>query len=77
MLGKMHRRNRRPNWVDGGLPIRPTANSNGTRSTRSSPSAAILGLEQNPQQPQWFDPTNLLQPWKSISYPCGTGRWRT
>lgn len=66
MVKKMLRRNRRPAWVDGGLPIRPTANPNGTRPTRSSPSAAVFGQDQTPQQPQYFDPTNLLQPGRAL-----------
>lgn len=66
MVKKMLRRNRRPAWVDGGLPIRPTANPNGTRPTRSSPSAAVFGQDQTPQQPQYFDPTNLLQPRRAL-----------
>jgi hypothetical protein len=66
MVKKMLRRNRRPAWVDGGLPIRPTANSSGARGRRPSQSAAMLGLEQTPQQPQWFDPTNLLQPGRAL-----------
>jgi len=66
MVKKMLRRNRCPAWVDGGLPIRPTANPNGTRPTRSSPSAAVFGQDQTPRQPQWFDPTNLLQPGRAL-----------
>lgn len=66
MVAKMLRRNRRPAWVDGGLPIRPTVNPNGTRSQRPSPSAAVFGQAQTPQQPQWFDPTNLLQPGRAL-----------
>ena len=66
MVSKMLRRNRRPAWVDGGLPIRPMPNNNATRDRRPSPSAAMLGLEQTPQQPQWFDPTHLLQPGKAL-----------
>ncbi|MCC5638707.1 DUF853 family protein [Nostoc sp. CHAB 5844] len=66
MVKKMLRRNRRPAWVDGGLPIRPTGNPNGTRPTRSSPSAAVFGQDQTPQQPQYFDPTNLLQPGRAL-----------
>jgi hypothetical protein len=66
MVNKMTRRNRRPAWVDGGLPIRPTGNSNGTRSQRPSPSAAVFGQAQTPQQPQWFDPANLLQPGRAL-----------
>jgi len=62
MVAKMLRRNRRPAWVDGGLPIRPMANANG----RGDPNAVILGLNQIPQQPQWFDPTNLLQPGRAL-----------
>ncbi|MDB9446035.1 helicase HerA-like domain-containing protein [Anabaena sp. CS-542/02] len=61
MVNKMTRRNRRPAWVDGGLPIRPMGNPNGTsRGRRSSPSAAVFGQDQTPQQPQWFDPSNLF-----------------
>jgi Helicase HerA, central domain/Bacterial protein of unknown function (DUF853) len=66
MVNKMTRRNRRPSWVDGGLPISPTANPNGARGGRSSASAAMLGLEQTPQQPQWFDPASLLQPGRAL-----------
>jgi len=66
MVAKMLRRNRRPAWVDGGLPIRPTANPNATRGRRASPSAAVFGQDQTPQQPQWFDPTNLLQPGRAL-----------
>lgn len=66
MVSKMLRRNRRPAWVDGGLPIRPTTNPNATRGRRPSPSAAVFGQHQTPQQPQWFDPTNLLQPGKAL-----------
>jgi hypothetical protein len=66
MVRKMLRRNRRPAWVDGGLSIRPTANPNGARGRRPSASAAMLGLEQTPQQPQWFDPTDLLQPGRAL-----------
>lgn len=66
MVSKMLRRNRRPAWVDGGLPIRPTANSNGSRSRRPSPSAAVFGQDQTPQQPQWFDPAGLLQPGRAL-----------
>jgi hypothetical protein len=66
MVKKMLRRNRRPAWVDGGLPIRPTANANGNRGRRSSPSAAVFGQDQTSQQPQWFDPTNLLQPGRAL-----------
>jgi hypothetical protein len=66
MVSKMLRRNRRPAWVDGGLPIRGTANSNGTSSRRPSASAAALGQDQTPQQPQWFDPNNLLQPGRAL-----------
>ncbi len=66
MVAKMLRRNRRPAWVDGGLPIRPTGNSNGNRSQRTSPSAAVFGQAQTPQQPQWFDPANLLQPGRAL-----------
>lgn len=62
MVSKMLRRNRRPAWVDGGLPIRPTANS----SRSPDPNAAMLGLEQTPQQPQWFDPAGLLQPGRAL-----------
>ncbi|XZN92147.1 MAG: ATP-binding protein [Microcoleus sp.] len=66
MVKKMLRRNRRPAWVDGGLPIRPTANANGNRNIRPDPNAAILGLTQTPQQPQWFDPTELLKRGKAL-----------
>jgi hypothetical protein len=66
MVAKMLRRNRRPAWVDGGLPIRPTANPNATRGRTASPSAAVFGQDQTPQQPQWFDPTNLLQPGRAL-----------
>ena len=66
MVSKMLRRNRRPAWVDGGLPIRPTTNSNGARGRSPSRSAAMLGLEETPRQPQWFDPTNLLQPGRAL-----------
>jgi len=66
MVAKMLRRNRRPAWVDGGLPIRPTANPSATRGRRASPSAAVFGQDQTPQQPQWFDPTNLLQPGRAL-----------
>lgn len=66
MVRKMLRRNRRPAWVDGGLSIRPTANPNGARGRRPSASAAMLGLEQTHQQPQWFDPTDLLQPGRAL-----------
>ncbi|WP_293334046.1 DUF87 domain-containing protein [Microcoleus sp. CAWBG58] len=66
MVAKMLRRNRRPAWVDGGLPIRPTANANATRARRPSASAAVFGQDQTPQQPQWFDPTNLLQPGRAL-----------
>jgi hypothetical protein len=66
MVSKMTRRNRRPTWVDGGLPIRPTANHNATRARRPSASAAVFGQAQTPQQPQWFDPTNLLQPGRAL-----------
>ncbi len=66
MVSKMPRRNRRPAWVDGGLPIRPTGNSNGNRNIRTDPNAAMLNLDQAPQQPQWFDPTNLLQPGRAL-----------
>lgn len=66
MVAKMLRRNRRPAWVDGGLPIRPTANSNSPRGRRPSASAAVFGQDQTPQQPQWFDPTNLLQPGRAL-----------
>ncbi|MEP0754837.1 DUF853 family protein [Trichocoleus sp. Lan] len=66
MVSKMLRRNRRPAWVDGGLPIRPIANPNGTRGRRSSPSAAVFGQDRTPQQPQWFDPTNLLQSGRAL-----------
>ncbi|CAD5933120.1 ATP-binding protein [Planktothrix agardhii] len=66
MVSKMLRRNRRPAWVDGGLPIRPIANPSGTRGRRPSPSAAVFGQDQTPQQPQWFDPTNLLQPGRAL-----------
>ncbi|MHC5729665.1 MAG: hypothetical protein ACYTXY_37185, partial [Nostoc sp.] len=59
MVSKMLRRNRRPAWVDGGLPIRPTANPNGTRGRKPSPSAAVFSQDQTPQQPQYFDPTSL------------------
>jgi hypothetical protein len=66
MVNKMLRRNRRPAWVDGGLPIRPTANANGNGNIRPDPNAVILGVEQNLQQPQWFDPTTLLQPGRAL-----------
>ncbi|MBD1922187.1 ATP-binding protein [Microcoleus sp. FACHB-831] len=66
MVSKMLRRNRRPAWVDGGLPIRPIANPNGTRGRRSSPSAAVFGQDRTPQPPQWFDPTNLLQSGRAL-----------
>ncbi|MGB3422740.1 MAG: helicase HerA-like domain-containing protein [Dolichospermum sp.] len=72
MVKKMLRRNRRPAWVDGGLPIRGTANSNGARSRRpTSASAAALGQDQTPQQPQWFDPTNLLKPGRALVIQVG------
>lgn len=64
MLNKMLRRNRRPAWVDGGEPIR--GNSRGTTARNSSASAAVFGQAPTPQQPQWFDPTNLLQPGKAL-----------
>jgi len=66
MVSKMLRRNRRPTWVDGGLPIRPIANANGGRNRIGSPSAAVFNLAQAPQQPQWFDPTNLLVPGQAL-----------
>ncbi|MEG4800216.1 DUF853 family protein [Microcoleus sp. ARI1-B5] len=66
MVSKMLRRNRRPAWVDGGLPIRPTGNSNGNRNIRIDPNAAMLNLVQTPQQPQWFDPTTLLQTGRAL-----------
>ncbi|MEH2351220.1 MAG: helicase HerA-like domain-containing protein [Nostoc sp.] len=66
MVNKMTRRNRRPAWVDGGLPIRPTANPNGTRPRIASASAAAMGQDQTPQQPQYFDPTDLLQPGRAL-----------
>lgn len=66
MVSKMLRRNRRPAWVDGGLPIRPIANPNGTRGRRPSASAAVFGQDQIPQQPQWFDPANFLQPGRAL-----------
>ncbi|MEG4962814.1 MULTISPECIES: helicase HerA-like domain-containing protein [unclassified Microcoleus] len=64
MVKKMLRRNRRPAWVDGGLPIRPTTNSNGARDT--SPSAAVFGQDQTPEKPKWFDPTELLKGGKAL-----------
>jgi hypothetical protein len=66
MVSKMSRRNRCPAWVDGGLPIRPTGNPNGTRGRRPSASAAMLGIEQTPDQPQWFDPASLLRPGRAL-----------
>jgi hypothetical protein len=68
MVNKMLRRNRRPAWVDGGLPIRPMGNPNGSRARRSSNSAATMGQEQTPPITQWFDPsdTNLLQPGRAL-----------
>jgi hypothetical protein len=66
MVAKMLRRNRRPAWVDGGMPIRPMASSNGARGRRASPSAAVFGQDQTPPQAQWFDPTSLLQPGRAL-----------
>ncbi|TFI55506.1 DUF87 domain-containing protein [Mastigocladus laminosus UU774] len=66
MVSKMLRRNRRPAWVDGGMPIRQTANPNGARGRRPSPSAAVFGQDETPQQPQWFDPADLLQPGRAL-----------
>jgi Helicase HerA, central domain/Bacterial protein of unknown function (DUF853) len=66
MLSKMVRRNRRPVWVDGGEPIRPQSNSNGTKSIKPNPSAAMFGKDTAPQKPQWFDPASLLKPGKAL-----------
>jgi len=66
MVNKMRRRNRRPAWVDGGMPIDIRGNPNGTRGRNSSASAAVFGQDQTPLQPQWFDPTNLLQPGRAL-----------
>jgi Helicase HerA, central domain/Bacterial protein of unknown function (DUF853) len=66
MVSKMLRRNRRPAWVDGGEPIRPQSNSNGTKSIKPNPSAAMFGKDTAPQKPQWFDPVSLLTPGKAL-----------
>ena len=66
MVKRLFRRNRRPAWVDGGLPIRPTVNPNSIGGRRPSPSAAVFGQDQTPQQPQWFDPAGLLQPGRAL-----------
>ena len=71
MVSKMLRRNRRPAWVDGGLPISPRGNTNGNRGRRQSPSAAVFSQNQAPQQPQWFDPAELLQPGKALAIRVG------
>lgn len=66
MVNKMRRRNRRPAWVDGGVPIDTTGNPNGTRGRNSSASAAVFGQDQTPQQPEWFDPSSLLKPGRAL-----------
>jgi len=71
MVNKIWKRGRKPDWVDGGIPVRGELQRNIQDSpfssgNRSAVNSEFFGNNSTPETSRWFDPSGILSPNKAL-----------